>query len=131
MLEESLKTYLEHNLKDQRLKHFNTYPYKMNTSVSNSIYNLLKLCELFKNDYRTSGIDSTLYDATKRQNYQTVLAEIQQEKNKIKQKVDSEKMLYGFTLNMPYTTKKEILEKDLPDDFAPKPQPVRSDIHKM
>lgn len=83
-LEVELERYLEESLKKQRLSHFSTYTFKKNTTVSNSIYNLLKICELFKSDYRISGIDSTLYDVLKKQNYQTALVEIQEEKNKIK-----------------------------------------------
>ena len=114
-LENRLYDYIRGNLETERRKHFKPYTFKINTNISNVIRNkILYSCETFKMDYRISGGDSTLYsenayDAKGR--YAKALEELEQEKNRIKGEIDADKLLYGFTINVPYTSDKDIWER--------------------
>lgn len=71
---------------------------------------LLQQCETFKCDIRMSGKDSKMYDNF--QNGEIALQKLEGLKNQIKEKVvDSDKNLYGFTMNFTFTTFDEIWEK--------------------
>lgn len=66
-------------------------------------------------DYRLIGKDSPLYSSNLKENFETAVNKLQEERENINtsRHIPHDKKLYGFTLNMTYTTHAEVLEKIL------------------
>jgi hypothetical protein len=64
-------------------------------------------------DFRLTGQDSPLYldYERKKAKYAEALEKLEEDRSKIKDSVDSDKQLFGFTLNMPFTTIKDIWDR--------------------
>jgi hypothetical protein len=111
-LENELQQYIRDHLEGERRSHFRPYTFKLNARLSNIANNrLLPLCETFRLDHRTSAADSPLYSERSRANFDDAVAKIQEERDKLKNEVPTEKNLFGFTLNATFTTLPEVLEK--------------------
>lgn len=72
-------------MESDRKKHFTPYTMKINPNVSNAVRNKILLeCETFKNDFRLSGAESTLYDEVsheQKSQYPRALAKLEDAKN--------------------------------------------------
>lgn len=111
-LENELQQYIRDHLEAERRSHFRPYTFKLNARLSNIANNrLLPLCETFRLDHRTSAADSPLYSERARAHFDEAVAKIQEERDKLKNEVPTEKNLFGFTLNATFTTLPEVLEK--------------------
>ena len=111
-LETQIQQYIRQHLEKDRISHFRPYSFRVNPRISNTVTNrLLSLCEQFKADHRLIGAESPLYNDRTKSIYEEAVAKIQEERDRLKTDIPPEKNLYGFTLNMTYTTLPEILAK--------------------
>jgi hypothetical protein len=107
-LHEEIKTHLE----NERKNHFKPYTYRPEGRISSDINKrLLPLCEPFKSDHRIMGSESALYNERSRAVFDEAVAKIQEERDRVKNEIPPNKTLFGFTLNMTYTTSADIIEK--------------------
>lgn len=65
-------------------------------------------------DHRLTGGDSRIYSGVsheQKNKFPSAIDQLEKEKNKIKAEVDADKLFYGFTINVPYTSDRDLWER--------------------
>lgn len=64
--------------------------------------------EIIKSEYRLTGFDSPLYSEQQKNRWSSVWDNIENTKSSIKNKVDTDRRIYGFPVNATFTTLEDI-----------------------
>ena len=108
----NIYNYVKTMMETDRKKLLRPHTFRVNIDLSNFVrQKMLMEMEIIKSEYRLTGSDSPLYSEKQRTGWGDAWFTLEKLKDSLKNKVDTDRRLFGFPLNMPFTTLDDVWEE--------------------